>query len=439
MGGLGRGGGRRVAAGYDGLQGLGRWRGVASGEAMGGLGRHQPSWRRVLACRHLGGGVECVDSPEGFGDASWFSMEGIPDIAPFRARRDELEAQMSAPNFYDDARHAAAVGREVQKLNELIGLAEAYRRAEAELADNRELARDRNADPELREMAEAEIEPLETRLADLQNQVLMAMIPPDPIDSRNTIIEIRAGAGGDEASLFAASLARMYQRFAERQGWRVEPLSSSPSEVGGFKEICFLVTGEEVYRRLKYESGVHRVQRIPSTEANGRIHTSTATVAMLAEAEAVDVQINPNDLEITTMRASGAGGQHVNTTDSAVRIVHLPTGEMVYCADERSQLKNRDKAMKVLYSRLLEKKQREEQEKYAAERKNQVGSGDRSERIRTYNFPQSRMTDHRIGLTLQSLDAIMDGDIEDISDALQTADSNARLAALIARQTGAAN
>ena len=361
-------------------------------------------------------------------------MEGIPDIAPFRARKHDLDAQMSAPDFFNDPRKAAVTSREAQKLGELIELAEAYRRTQRQLADNRELLSDRTADEELRELAEAEIEPLEERLETLRHEVLMAMIPPDPIDSRNTIIEIRAGAGGDEASLFAGSLCRMYQRYAERCGWRLEPLSASPSEVGGYKEVCFLVTGEEVYRKLKYESGVHRVQRIPVTESGGRIHTSTVTVAMMPEAEEVDVQINANELEITTMRASGAGGQHVNTTDSAVRIVHLPTGEMVYCADERSQLKNRDKAMKVLYSRLLERRQREEQSKYAAERKQQVGTGDRSERIRTYNFPQSRMTDHRIGLTLQSLDAILDGDLDEVTSALENADSNARLDALLRRQ-----
>ncbi|MGF1452557.1 MAG: peptide chain release factor 1 [Opitutales bacterium] len=362
-------------------------------------------------------------------------MEGIPDIAPFRARKDELEGRMSAPDFFSDPRKAAEISREAQKLGDLIELAEAYHRTEQQLADNKELAYDRTADEELREMAEAEMEPLQQQLADLQHKVLMAMIPPDPIDSRNTIIEIRAGAGGDEASLFAGDLYRMYTRYAERNGWRIEPMSSSPSDVGGYKEVCFLVTGEEVYRKLKYESGVHRVQRIPTTESGGRIHTSTVTVAMMPEAEEVDVEINPNELEITTMRASGAGGQHVNTTDSAVRIVHLPTGEMVYCADERSQNKNRDKAMKVLYSRLLEKKQRAEQEKYAAERKQQVGTGDRSERIRTYNFPQSRMTDHRIGLTLQSLDAVMDGDLEEVSNALEAADSHARLAALLEKQS----
>lgn len=361
-------------------------------------------------------------------------MEGIPDIAPFQTRKGELEAQMSAPDFFNDPRKAADISREAQKLGELIERHAAMAKTEGDLAEHRSLIRDTDADPELRELAEAEVGELETQLAELKQQTLLAMLPPDPTDSRNTIIEIRAGAGGDEASLFAGDLCRLYQRYAERMGWRIEPMSSSPSDVGGFKEVCFLVTGEEVYRKLKYESGVHRVQRIPTTESGGRIHTSTVTVAMMPEAEDVDVDIHPDELEITTMRASGAGGQHVNTTDSAVRIVHKPTGEMVYCADERSQGKNRDKAMKVLYSRLLEKRQREEQEKYAAERRSQVGTGDRSERIRTYNFPQSRMTDHRIGLTLQSLTQIMDGDIAEIVSSLETADQSKRLEALLARQ-----
>jgi peptide chain release factor 1 len=361
-------------------------------------------------------------------------MQGIPDIAPFRARKASLEAEMSHPDFFSDPRKAAVVSKEAQKLGELIALHEALQRLERELGDSRALVQDKSTEAELRELAELEIPELEAQIESQRQKTLLAMIPPDPIDSRNTIIEIRAGAGGDEASLFAGDLCRMYQRYAERSGWRLEPLSSSPSEVGGFKEVCFLVTGEEVYRRLKYESGVHRVQRIPTTESGGRIHTSTVTVAMMPEAEEVDVDINPNDLEIDTMRASGAGGQHVNTTDSAVRIVHKPTGEMVYCADERSQLKNREKAMKVLYSRLLEKKQQQEQQKYAEARRSQVGTGDRSERIRTYNFPQSRLTDHRIGLTLQSLGQVMDGDLAEVSRNLEAADLQGKLDALLRGQ-----
>ena len=253
----------------------------------------------------------------------------------------------------------------------------------------------------------------------------------DPTDSRNTVVEIRAGTGGDEASLFAADLYRMYCRYADMRGWKVENLSSSESPAGGFKEICFLLSGEDVYRYMKYESGTHRVQRVPATEANGRIHTSAATVAVLPEAEEVDIQIDPADIEISIARASGPGGQGVNTTDSAVQILHKPTGMIVKCADERSQLKNKTKAMKVLRSRLLEHKQQEEHDKYAQSRREQIGTGDRSERIRTYNFPQSRMTDHRIGLTLHSLPQIMDGEIEEMIRSLEDADYAARIQALI--------
>jgi len=354
-------------------------------------------------------------------------MEGIPSIEPYRKRFQELETQISEPDFYQDQRHAAEVSREHQKLGQLIEQYALLQKKAEELTDLQAMVADEEADPELVELAEVEMPELEESIAGMKNDILLAMLPPDPTDSRNTIVEIRAGAGGDEASLFAGDLWRMYQRYAEACGWKVEPLGSSPSEVGGFKEVSFLVTGEEVFKRLRYESGVHRVQRIPVTESGGRIHTSTVTVATLPEAEEVDVDIDPNELEITTMRASGAGGQHVNTTDSAVRIIHKPSGEMVYCADERSQLKNREKAMKVLYSRLLERKQREEQEKYAAQRRSQVGTGDRSERIRTYNFPQGRLTDHRIGLTLHSLPQVMEGELGEVVEALQKVDYQEKL------------
>jgi len=358
-------------------------------------------------------------------------MNGIPPIEPYKVRCQELDGEMISPDFFQDQRRAAELSREHQKLGSLIEQYSTLEKLQNEISDTNELINDSEAEEELRELAEFELSELESIFEKLKQKILIAMIPPDPADSRNTIVEIRAGAGGDEASLFAVDLARLYHRFAELNGWKIEPMSNSPSEVGGVKETIFLVTGDEVYKKLRYESGVHRVQRIPVTESGGRIHTSTVTVAMMPEAEDVDLDIDPNELDITTMRASGAGGQHVNTTDSAVRIIHAPTGEMVYCADERSQLKNREKALKVLYSRLLEKKQREEQQKYAAQRKSQVGTGDRSERIRTYNYPQGRVTDHRISLTLQALPQIMEGELEPMIKALQNAEYEEKLEALI--------
>jgi peptide chain release factor 1 len=275
---------------------------------------------------------------------------------------------------------------------------------------------------------------LEAKLSELGDAILVAMLPPDENHSRNTIVEIRAGTGGDEASLFAADLFRMYSMYAEKMRWKVELMGSNPSECGGVKEISFLVSGEEVFGRLRFERGVHRVQRVPTTEANGRIHTSAATVAILPEAEEIDIQIAPEDLEITICRASGPGGQGVNTTDSAVQILHKPTGMIVTCADERSQQKNKAKALTVLRSRLLQQKEEAERQKYAEDRKNQVGSGDRSERIRTYNFPQNRLTDHRIALTLYSLTQIMDGDLDPLLDALLEDDRKRRIADLLRRK-----
>jgi peptide chain release factor 1 len=363
-------------------------------------------------------------------------MPDLPDLSPFVERLSELDRIMAEPDFYSDARKAADVGREHQKLTNLIALRDRYAQCEKELADNREMLEDPDSDGELKELAEAEIPDLEEALEKVYEQILESMIPPDASDSRNTIMEIRAGTGGDEAALFAGDLFRMYSRFAEQRGWKTEVMSSSDSEVGGFKEIIFLISGDSVYRDLKWESGVHRVQRVPETESGGRIHTSAATVAVLPEAEDVDVQIDPAELEITVARASGPGGQGVNTTDSAVQILHKPTGMIVKCADERSQLKNKNKAMKVLRSRLLEQKEREEQEKYAANRKSQVGSGDRSERIRTYNFPQGRMTDHRINLTLYSLDELMEGGLVPVVDSLQEADKKARIENLLGENGG---
>ena len=357
-------------------------------------------------------------------------MDSLPDIAPFQRRLDELDAQMAEPAFYASARKATEVSREQQGLRVLVEDYQAHERLGEEVAEHSALVKDPAADAELRSLAQQELPELQRRREQLRQKVLLAMIPPEPSDSRNTVFEIRAGTGGDEASLFAAELYRMYVRYAEGRGWKIQPMSSSGSDRGGFKEVIFLITGEQVYKQLKYESGVHRVQRIPVTEANGRIHTSTVTVAVLPEAEEVDVSIDPEDLEITVQRASGPGGQGVNTTDSAVRIVHKPSGLTVYCADDRSQIKNKARAMAVLRSRLLKAKEDEEKARYAAQRRNQIGTGGRSERIRTYNFPQNRMTDHRIGLTLYSLPAVMEGNIDAIITALQRAEFEERLAEL---------
>ncbi len=357
-------------------------------------------------------------------------MEELPDIGPFQRRLDELDAQMAEASFYANPRKAAEVSREQQKLQQLVSDHGEHAKLEREIEEALALGRDPGADPDLRELAAAELPELQARRTALREAVLLAMIPPEPTDSRNTVMEIRAGTGGDEASLFAAELFRMYSKYADNRGWKIQPMSSSMSERGGFKEVIFLITGTDVYKQLKFESGVHRVQRVPVTEANGRIHTSTVTVAVLPEAEEVDVQIDPQELEITVTRASGPGGQGVNTTDSAVQIVHKPTGLIVTCADERSQIKNKARAMTVLRSRLLQRREEEERAKYAAARKSQIGSGDRSERIRTYNFPQNRLTDHRIGLTLYSLPQVMEGAIEDVIAALQKADYEEKLAAL---------
>jgi peptide chain release factor 1 len=360
-------------------------------------------------------------------------MDALPDISPFRRRLEELDAQMAEPSFYANPRRAAEVTREQQKIRKLVDDHRAHEQVERELQDAAALAREASGGADLRELASAEIPALERRAAELREAVLLAMIPPESSDSRNTVMEIRAGTGGEEAALFAAELARCYQKFADGRGWKVQPMSSSYSERGGLRETAFLIVGTDVYKQLKWESGVHRVQRVPVTEASGRIHTSTVTVAVLPEAEEVDIQINPEDLEITVCRASGPGGQGVNTTDSAVQIQHKPTGLIVQCADERSQLKNKARAMTVLRSRLLKLKEDEEKAKYAAERRSQIGSGDRSERIRTYNFPQNRVTDHRIGFTLHGLPQVMEGAIGPLIEALQKAHYEERLAALEGR------
>jgi peptide chain release factor 1 len=357
-------------------------------------------------------------------------MENIPTIESFRERLSSLEVKMSVENFYDDARLAAAVGREYRHICLLLDVYQEYEVLKKTMADAKEILADPSADMGLQQLARCELENAENAKESVEFRLLGLMLPEDPSDSRNTVMEIRAGAGGDEAAIFSGDLYRMYWRFSELKGWTVEVMGSHGSENGGFKEIIFLISGVDVYRELKFECGVHRVQRIPLTEANGRIHTSTVTVAVLPEAEEVDVHISPEELEISICRASGPGGQGVNTTDSAVQILHKPTGTIVYCADERSQQKNRLKAMRVLRARLLEQRQREERERYASNRKNQVGSGDRSERIRTYNFPQNRLTDHRIGLTLYDLEVIMEGELQPVIEALQAAEQRQRIVAL---------
>jgi peptide chain release factor 1 len=353
-------------------------------------------------------------------------MNTLPNIDKFRKRAVELETELANPAVYADQRRAGGLARELQRLKKLLGDYDACDAVHKQIAENQELAA--SDDAEMAALARGELDDLQRKLEKLHHDIQLGLVPPDPNDSRNTIIEIRAGTGGEEAALFGADLFRMYSRYADLQGWKVEVMDTSPSERGGFKEIVFSLLGQDVYKKMRYESGVHRVQRVPETEAQGRIHTSTASVAVLPEAEEVDVQLKPEDMEITVCRASGPGGQGVNTTDSAVQINHKPSGLIVRCADERSQIKNKAKALRVLRSRLLAHKQEEEEARMSAARRTQIGSGDRSEKIRTYNFPQNRVTDHRINLTIQNLPAIMEGDLKDLIDALMTNDLAKRLA-----------
>ena len=345
-----------------------------------------------------------------------------------RLRLPELESNMAQDGFFDDPRAAGELTREYNRLKNLLDDWEALAKARIDLADNLELAK--AGDVEMAEIAAEEIPGLEKLITELESRVQYELLPHDPTEDRDAIVEIRAGTGGDEASLFAGDLYRMYQRYAEQRGWKTEPVEASPSEVGGFKEVVFKVTGEEVFRFLKYESGVHRVQRVPSTETQGRIHTSTATVAVLPEAEEVDVELKPDELHIQATRSGGPGGQHVNTTDSAVQITHLPTGIMVKCQDGRSQGKNKEKALQILRAKLLEAKIREESEKYSAHRKNLIGSGGREEKIRTYNYPQNRLTDHRVNLTLYNLDQVVTGELSGVIEVLQASEMEDRLAEL---------
>jgi peptide chain release factor 1 len=336
-------------------------------------------------------------------------------IEELERRFQELESLLADPAVIGNQTEFRRFSREHADLSALVDAYRRYRKVLAEISDNRELL----SDPDMKEMAAEELESLDAEKERLEGEINLLLLPRDPNDDKSVILEIRAGTGGEESALFAGDLFRMYSRFADANRWRVEVISASESERGGFKEIVAAVEGTGVYAKLKYESGTHRVQRVPETEAQGRIHTSACTVAILPEAEDLDIEINPADLKIDVYRSSGAGGQHVNTTDSAVRITHLPTGIVVACQEERSQIKNRSKAMKVLKSRILDGMQIEQAAKTAADRKQQVGSGDRSERIRTYNFPQGRLTDHRIGLTLYRLDSIMAGDMGEIADALR--------------------
>ena len=354
-------------------------------------------------------------------------MEVFEKLEDTERRFEELQAELSEPTVTNDTARFRKLMKEQSDLSEVVGAYREYKQAKKNIEDSLAML-DTESDEELRELAKEELAQGKADVECLEQKIKILLLPKDPNDEKNVIVEIRAGAGGDEAALFAAELFRMYQKYAETQRWKIDMMNLNESGIGGCKEVVFMIEGNGAYSKLKYESGVHRVQRIPVTESGGRIHTSTATVAIMPEAEEVDVQLDLNDCRFDVFRSSGNGGQCVNTTDSAVRLTHIPTGIVISCQDEKSQLKNRDKALKVLRSRLYELELEKAHDAEAAARKSQVGTGDRSEKIRTYNFPQGRLTDHRIGLTIYKLEKVMDGDIQEIIDACIAADQAAKLA-----------
>lgn len=350
-------------------------------------------------------------------------LQGIED------KLEKINFSLCDPEVVSNQEEYKKLMREAKTLTPIVEKFREYKKANSDLTEAKEMLADSSLDKEFRDMASEEAAKAQKKTEELKEELKVLLLPKDPNDYKNVIVEIRGGAGGEEAALFAGSLFRMYSMYAERKGWKTEIMNENPTELGGYKEISFMIEGEGAYSRLKFESGVHRVQRVPETESQGRVHTSTVTVAVLPEAEEVEFTLDPADLQIDVFRSSGAGGQKVNKTSSAIRVTYLPTGMVVECQDERSQYKNKDKALKVLRSRLLEEKTAKQNAEIAGERRSQVGTGDRSERIRTYNFPQGRVSDHRIGLTLYKIEAIMNGDLDEIIDALVTADTAEKLKA----------
>lgn len=353
----------------------------------------------------------------------------IDKLKSVEEKFENITAQLCDPDVVSDIEKYKNLTKEANHLTPVVEKYREYKKVNADFEEAQELLNEGGLDKDFREMVQEQFEQSRDDLEKIKEELKVLLLPRDPNDDKNVIIEIRGGAGGEESALFANSLFRMYSMYAEAKGWKTEVLNANPTELGGYKEISFMISGDGAYSRFKFESGVHRVQRVPETESQGRIHTSTVTVAVLPEAEEVDLQINPTDLQIDTFRSSGAGGQHINKTESAIRITHIPTGTVVECQDERSQYKNKDKAMKILRSRILEMERAKQNEAIAGERRSQVGTGDRSERIRTYNFPQGRVSDHRIGLTLYKIEAIMNGNLDELIDALITADTAEKLKA----------